>query len=169
MPVATAAMIAGAAIKGAGAILNNSRRNQQYWYEMERYAQDMAALDTNAYMQQEALTGQVAAMKANIQQQQLAVEQNLVADQSMAEVQAATSGTGGQSVNLTQTELAASAGRAQGALDIQEKNFMGAIEQRSRDIEIQADSARRDLEVMDTRRGLLDVFTAGLQGFLMAR
>ena len=127
------------------------------------------AIDINAAMQQEALSSEAARIQQTTQQRHLKVEQNRAADEANAQVAAAASGTGGQSVELTATEIESSAGRAAGNIETQAGNLLGGIEQASRDINISAEAQKSNLEPLDTRGQLLNVFGAGLQGFLASR
>jgi len=161
--------MAAAAVSAAGAIVGNMQKNSEAQRQMEQYVIDMVAIDTNAGMAQEALISDVATITQTSQQRQLQVEMNEAADLANAKVSAAASGTSGQSVELTEIEIESSAGRAAGTIETQTSNFLAGIDQASRDIELSADAQRSNLEPLDTRGQLLQVFGAGLQGFLGGR
>ena len=163
------AVMIGTAISAAGAIVGNMQKNSEANRQMEQHVINMAAIDINAAMQQEALSSEAARIQQTTQQRHLQVEQNRAADEANAAVSAAASGTGGQSVELTATEIEASAGRAAGNIETQAGNLLGGIEQTSRDINISAEAQKSNLEPLDTRGQLLNVFGAGLQGFLASR
>ena len=165
----TATAIAAGAIKAAGALVGNMQKNSEAERQMEQYAIDMAAIDTNVAMQQEALNTQAYAIQQTTQNREMQVEQNLAVDEANAKVAAATSGTAGQSVDLTEVEVAATAGRARGTIETQAQNLFAGVDQASRDINISADAQKQNLEPPDRRGQLLQVFGAGLQGFLGAR
>lgn len=161
--------IAAAAVSAASALVGNMQKNSEATRQIEQFAIDMVAIDTNAAMQQEGLSAQASSLQQNVQQQSLQIEMSEAATQAEMEVAAAASGTAGQSVDIGLTSASSSAGRAQGTLQQQEKNMTNFIEQSSRDIEFAADAARSDLEVGDTKGQLLEIFGAGLQGFLAGR
>ena len=168
-PLHSWVMMAAAAVSAAGAVVGNMQKNSEAQRHMEQYAINMAAIDTNAAMQQEALSSEAAKIQQTTQQRHIQVEQNQAANEANAQVAAAASGTAGQSVELTTIEIAASSGRAAGTIETQSGNLLEGINQASRDIELSADAQRHDIEPLDTRGQLLSVFSAGLQGFLGAR
>lgn len=168
MAVATTAIV-GAAIAAAGALVGNMQKNSEMNRELAKYGADLAAIDANRAQAQADLSKSVSSFQQTQQSRALQIEQNLQATQAEQQVAAAASGTTGQSVEVTQNQSEAHAGLAQGNLEAQEVNAMNRFDQQSRDIELQADAARRDLDYVEPRGQLLDVFSAGLRGFLMGR
>lgn len=169
MAVVTITAIAGAAIGASRMIVNNRQKDSAASREVELYGRQQVTIDTNAAIQQESLVQNAATAMQTAQQASLQVEQNAMADQAATEVAAAVAGTAGQSVDLSITESEASAGRAQGAVDQREINALNQIDQASRDIAIAADAAKMDIELPNKEGDLLNVFSAGLLGFLGGR
>lgn len=159
-----------AAISAAGAIVNNMQQRSELTFMLEKYGADMAAADANAYREQEQLSGQASAVQQTAQQQRLLVEQNQAATQAQMEVAAAAAGVEGVSVDTTMAQTDISSAMAINAVDNQEANAMTQIEQRSRDIALNRASQDYDLDVSNAMGGaLLNVFNAGLRGFLGGR
>lgn len=112
MAVATTAII-GAAIGVVQGLSENMARNSEYQRALANYGIDMAVIDAQAAMDQNAIAGEAAALQSNTQRYGLQIEQNAQADQAAAEVSAAASGTSGNAVDVTATQIAHSAGTAQ--------------------------------------------------------
>ena len=162
--------VTAAAIGAAGSIIGNMQKRSDLALVLERYGADQAAADANAYRQQEQLSGQASSVQQTAQQQRLLVQHNEAATQASLEVQAATAGVAGSSVDVQHEQASLSSAMAINSIDQQEKNAMNQLEQRSRDIALNRASQETNLDVANAMRGsLLNVFNAGLMGFLSGR
>ena len=167
--VATAAAIASAAINVAGGILNNQAKDSEYERQIANYGIEHAAIDAQAAYDQIGLDAEARSVQENKQRTELQIEQNAMAAQAQAEVSAAASGTAGNSVDVTQAQIDQNAGAALGNIARMEQAQLNQIDQTSRDINISAASGKRIPDPQDNRGGLVELFGAGLQGFLMGR
>ena len=158
-----------AAVGMASSVVNNISRQSDARRMAERYGQNMAAVDASRMWQQEQLKPMAAQASEARTMERARVEQNRAATQSAGDLSAAVAGVEGQSVDVVQTEADRTAAEAAGAAERRFENTLLAIEQQSRDINMQHGQQQADIKFDSGRGGLAEVFLGGMEGFFRGR
>jgi hypothetical protein len=164
------AAMAMAALGAVSAISQMQQAGKAHTQALKQHGIQQAVAEVNRAMAQSALVGKASQVAQSAQAAELTIEQQAMATEAQAKVNAAAAGVEGGSVDVQQNEIAASEGRAQGALQIETDNAYNQINQESRDIAISADTAKRQGPVGPNQTAdMLNIFNSGLSAYLGAR
>ena len=166
-----AVAIVTTALAVAGALAGQMRERSETVRLAKEHGKMLAGVDVSAGVQQEQLVSTAYSTLTQAKSQELTVEQNVQAVAAQKTVNAAASGTKGQSIDVGLIDADRQAAFSLAEIDVKRSNRLNQIEQASRDIEIEADLARSDFHADDasTAGRLLELFSSGVQGYLFGR
>lgn len=156
------AMTAVGGITLASTMIGDSQGSQEARQKAKDFGTHQGAVKESAARMRNKTSEEAAAIQDNKILGRHSIEQGLQISKANAKVNAAMAGTSGASVESSINETDANAGRAIGALDVQNKQELRQLRQNSIDLSLDADSQLGELKVIKPQSQLSRFATGAL-------